>query len=43
MNDASFVHPSTIASFRQLHSSGCFVMPNPWDPGSALYLQHLGF
>ncbi|MEO8660297.1 MAG: isocitrate lyase/phosphoenolpyruvate mutase family protein [Bryobacteraceae bacterium] len=29
--------------FRQLHESGCFVMPNPWDVGSALYLAHLGF
>src|SRR5829696_6539751 len=43
MNDAGSVHPSTIASFRRLHSSGCFVVPNPWDPGTALYLQHLGF
>ena len=31
------------AAFRKLHESGCFVMPNPWDPGSALYLRHLGF
>ena len=31
------------ASFRQLHHSGCFVMPNPWDLGSALWLQSLGF
>lgn len=30
-------------SFRQLHESGCFVIPNPWDIGSALYLQELGF
>ncbi|MEO8653409.1 MAG: isocitrate lyase/phosphoenolpyruvate mutase family protein [Ramlibacter sp.] len=30
-------------AFRQLHQSGCFVIPNPWDPGSALYLQQLGF
>lgn len=30
-------------SFRQLHESGCFVIPNPWDIGSALYLQGLGF
>lgn len=30
-------------SFRQLHESGCFVIPNPWDVGSALYLQSLGF
>ncbi len=29
--------------FRQLHQSGCFVIPNPWDPGSARYLQSLGF
>ena len=30
-------------AFRRLHESGCFVMPNPWDVGSAKYLQHLGF
>jgi len=30
-------------TFRQLHASGCFVIPNPWDVGSALYLQKLGF
>src|SRR5437016_1177429 len=29
--------------FRRLHESGCFVMPNPWDVGSARTLQHLGF
>ena len=29
--------------FRKLHASGCFVMPNPWDVGSTLYLQSLGF
>jgi 2-methylisocitrate lyase-like PEP mutase family enzyme len=29
--------------FRELHHSGCFVLPNPWDIGSARYLQHLGF
>ena len=29
--------------FRQLHESGCFVIPNPWDDGTARYLQHLGF
>src|SRR2546428_5021370 len=29
--------------FRQLHQSGCFVMPNPWDPGSAKLLVQLGF
>ena len=30
-------------AFRKLHESGCFVIPNPWDAGSARYLQHLGF
>jgi 2-methylisocitrate lyase-like PEP mutase family enzyme len=29
--------------FRQLHENGCFAIPNPWDVGSAKYLQHLGF
>ena len=29
--------------FRRLHEAGCFVIPNPWDVGSARYLQHLGF
>jgi 2-methylisocitrate lyase-like PEP mutase family enzyme len=31
------------ATFRELHEKGCFVIPNPWDAGSARYLQHLGF
>ena len=31
------------AAFRTLHESGCFAIPNPWDIGSARYLQHLGF
>ena len=31
------------AAFRSLHESGCFAIPNPWDIGSARYLQHLGF
>jgi len=30
-------------TFRALHASGCFVIPNPWDVGSARYLQSLGF
>jgi 2-methylisocitrate lyase-like PEP mutase family enzyme len=29
--------------FRQLHQSGCFVIPNPWDLGSARLLAQLGF
>jgi 2-methylisocitrate lyase-like PEP mutase family enzyme len=31
------------SAFRQLHVSGCFAIPNPWDVGSARYLQGLGF
>src|SRR5438093_11696037 len=30
-------------TFRRLHESGCFVIPNPWDVGSARYLAGLGF
>ncbi|HYV49427.1 MAG TPA: isocitrate lyase/phosphoenolpyruvate mutase family protein [Myxococcaceae bacterium] len=32
-----------VAAFRTLHESGCFLLPNPWDIGSARYLKHLGF
>jgi methylisocitrate lyase len=32
-----------VAEFRRLHESGCFVIPNPWDVGSALVLEQLGF
>ncbi len=31
------------AAFHALHSQGCFVIPNPWDAGSAKLLQHMGF
>ena len=31
------------AAFRALHESGCFMLPNPWDAGSARYLASLGF
>ena len=40
------LHPSVADKrrvFHQLHQSGCFVIPNPWDVGSALFLQTLGF
>jgi 2-methylisocitrate lyase-like PEP mutase family enzyme len=30
-------------TFQQLHLAGCFVIPNPWDAGSARFLQSLGF
>lgn len=32
-----------VAAFRKLHESGCFVMPNPWDIGSARWLRGQGF
>ena len=31
------------AAFRAMHASGCFMLPNPWDVGSARYLASLGF
>ncbi|MDE2380295.1 isocitrate lyase/phosphoenolpyruvate mutase family protein [Bradyrhizobium sp.] len=31
------------AAFRKMHESGCFILPNPFDVGSAKALQHLGF
>jgi 2-methylisocitrate lyase-like PEP mutase family enzyme len=31
------------STFRHLHEAGCFVMPNPWDAGSAILLESLGF
>ena len=31
------------AAFRKLHEAGCFIIPNPFDVGSAKTLQHLGF
>src|SRR6478609_5223904 len=40
------IRPSTAdkrKTFRELHKSGCFVIPNPWNVGSARYLQGLGF
>ena len=34
---------SAVKHFHGLHESGCFVLPNPWDAGSAIYLEHAGF
>src|SRR6201995_1820252 len=31
------------ATFKKLHESGCFIIPNPFDVGSAIALQKLGF
>src|SRR5438552_18385210 len=32
-----------VTKFRALHESGCFVLPNPWDVATVIYLGHLGF
>ena len=37
------VHDDRVVAFHRLHASGCFVMPNPWDAGSARALEQLGF
>src|SRR6266516_4759846 len=34
---------SVVTKFRAMHESGCFVLPNPWDIGTAIYLERLGF
>jgi len=34
---------SVAEKFRELHEAGCFVLPNPWDMGTAIYLERLGF
>lgn len=43
MTDLSFDPRPRRAAFRALHDRGCFVLPNPWDAGSARYLHSLGF
>jgi 2-methylisocitrate lyase-like PEP mutase family enzyme len=34
---------SVTVKFRKMHESGCFVLPNPWDIGTTIYLENLGF
>ena len=43
MNKARRSHAENRRSFRELHRQGCFVIPNPWDLGSARYFESLGF
>jgi 2-methylisocitrate lyase-like PEP mutase family enzyme len=43
MNEAKSTQRSAVTRFRALHESGCFVLPNPWDIGTAVYLEQLGF
>src|SRR6185503_12476020 len=40
---AMSAHGPRVAEFHRLHESGCFVMPNPWDVGSAIVLEKMGF
>lgn len=42
MNDPT-TQLSAIKTFRELHSSGCFILPNPWDVGTTVVLERLGF
>ena len=37
------VQEERVEAFHRLHDSGCFVMPNPWDVGSAVALERMGF
>lgn len=43
MNDANASQLAAVTRFRAMHESGCFLLPNPWDVGTAVYLHHLGF
>jgi len=43
MNQTNPRQSSVVRKFRELHATGCFVLPNPWDVGSAIYLEQLGF
>jgi 2-methylisocitrate lyase-like PEP mutase family enzyme len=43
MNDANPTQFGAVTRFRAMHESGCFILPNPWDVGTAVYLHHLGF
>jgi 2-methylisocitrate lyase-like PEP mutase family enzyme len=43
MKETNAAQLSAIDGFQQLHATGCFVLPNPWDVGTSIYLQHVGF
>jgi 2-methylisocitrate lyase-like PEP mutase family enzyme len=43
MSKENFAQRSVVTKFRAMHDSSCFILPNPWDIGTAVYLQHLGF
>ncbi len=39
MSASSVTQAEKAKRFQALHASGCFVIPNPWDPGSARILE----
>ena len=43
MTDPNSAQASSISRFRSLHASGCFLLPNPWDVGTAVVLRQMGF
>jgi 2-methylisocitrate lyase-like PEP mutase family enzyme len=43
MDDINATQLAAIQRFHSMHKHGCFVLPNPWDVGTAVYLEHLGF
>src|SRR6185436_2959387 len=43
MHDDKSRQLAAVETFRKLHASGCFVLPNPWDAGTAVFLERLGF
>ena len=43
MSDLRPDQSSAVGEFRRLHETGCFLLPNPWDKGTAVYLHRLGF
>lgn len=43
MQNAALTIAQRRAQFAKLHEAGCFVIPNPWDIGTARWLQHKGF
>lgn len=43
MSDREKIQLAAVQRFHSMHKYGCFVMPNPWDVGTAIYLERLGF
>lgn len=43
MDTSTQTQLTAVTRFRELHETGCFLLPNPFDVGTAIYLHHLGF